>query len=61
MNRIDRLLGIVTMLQSKKFVKAERIAEKFDISIRTVYRDLRALGEQGIPISCEPQKGYFVD
>lgn len=60
MNRIDRLLGIVTLLQSKKFVPAEKIATKFHISIRTVYRDVRALGELGIPVSFEATKGYFV-
>ena len=60
MNRIDRLFGILTLLQSKKFVTAENIAEKFGISIRTVYRDVKALGEQGIPVSFEPHKGYFV-
>jgi predicted DNA-binding transcriptional regulator YafY len=60
MNRIDRLFGMLTLLQTKKFVTAENIAEKFGISIRTVYRDIKALGEQGIPISFEPHKGYFV-
>ena len=60
MNRIDRLFGITTMLQSKKFVSAEKIADKFDISIRTVYRDIRALTEQGIPISFEQNRGYFI-
>jgi predicted DNA-binding transcriptional regulator YafY len=60
MNRIDRLLGILTYLQSKKFVPAEKIAEKFGISVRTVYRDVRALGELGIPVSFESNKGYFV-
>jgi predicted DNA-binding transcriptional regulator YafY len=60
MNRIDRLLGILTLLQSKKFVPAEKIAEKFHISIRTVYRDIKALVELGIPVSFEPPKGYFV-
>lgn len=60
MNRIDRLLGILTMIQSKKFVPAEKIAEKFQISIRTVYRDIKALVELGIPVSFEAQKGYFV-
>ena len=39
MNRIDRLFGILTLLQSKKYVSAEKIAGKFGISIRTVYRD----------------------
>jgi predicted DNA-binding transcriptional regulator YafY len=60
MNRIDRLFGILTFLQSKKYVPAEKIAEKFQISIRTVYRDIKALCEQGIPISFEQYKGYFV-
>lgn len=60
MNRIDRLFGILTFLQSKKFVPAEKIAEKFRISVRTVYRDIKALGESGIPISFEQQRGYFV-
>jgi predicted DNA-binding transcriptional regulator YafY len=60
MNRIDRLFGILTFLQSKKYVPAEKIAEKFEISVRTVYRDIKALCEQGIPVSFEPQKGYFI-
>ncbi len=60
MNRIDRLLGMLTMLQSRKYVPAEKLAEKFDISVRTVYRDVKALCEQGIPVSFEPQRGYFI-
>lgn len=60
MNRIDRLLGIVTFLQTKKYVPAEKIAAKFDISIRTVYRDIKALSELGIPVSFENLKGYFL-
>jgi predicted DNA-binding transcriptional regulator YafY len=57
---MDRLLGILTLLQSKKYVPAEKIAEKFSISIRTVYRDVKALVELGIPVSFEAPKGYFV-
>ena len=60
MNRIDRLFGIMTLLQSKRYVPAEKIAAKFGISIRTVYRDIKALVEQGIPVSFEPAKGYFI-
>ncbi|ASS48145.1 MAG: DNA-binding transcriptional regulator [Candidatus Fluviicola riflensis] len=60
MNRIDRLFGILTLLQSKKFVTAEQLSDRFEISVRTVYRDIKALGESGIPISFEPNKGYFV-
>jgi predicted DNA-binding transcriptional regulator YafY len=60
MNRMDRLLGIVTLLQSKKYVPAEKIADKYNISVRTVYRDVKALVELGIPVSFEPNRGYFV-
>lgn len=60
MNRIDRLMGMLTMLQSKKFVTAERLSEKFSISIRTVYRDVKALTEIGVPVSFENGRGYFV-
>ena len=60
MNRIDRLFGILTLLQSKKYVTAEAIAEKFSMSVRTVYRDIKALCEQGIPVSFEQHKGYFI-
>ncbi len=60
MNRIDRLFGILTLLQSKKYVTAEQLAQKFNISVRTVYRDIKALGEQGVPVSFEPPKGYFL-
>jgi predicted DNA-binding transcriptional regulator YafY len=58
MNRIDRLFGIVTLLQAQRYVPAERIATQFGISIRTVYRDIRALDEQGIPVSFELGRGY---
>jgi predicted DNA-binding transcriptional regulator YafY len=60
MNRIDRLLGIITTLQSKKYVAAEKIADKYNISLRTVYRDIKAIGEQGIPVSFEAGRGYFL-
>ncbi len=60
MNRIDRLFGILTLLQAKKYITAEKIADNFDISVRTVYRDVKALTEQGIPVGFEPHKGYYV-
>lgn len=60
MNRIDRLFGILTTLQSKKYVTADKLAKKYDISIRTVYRDIKALTELGIPVSFEQPKGYFI-
>ncbi|BDD03710.1 helix-turn-helix transcriptional regulator [Aureibacter tunicatorum] len=60
MNRIDRLSAIMTMLQSKKVVKAKEIAERFEISLRTVYRDIRALEEGGVPIGAEAGLGYYI-
>jgi predicted DNA-binding transcriptional regulator YafY len=41
-------------------VTAEKLSEKFEISVRTVYRDVRALDEIGIPVSFEAGKGYFI-
>lgn len=58
MNRLDRLTAILTQMQSKKWIKAHEIALRFDITIRTVYRDIRALEEAGIPIISEAGKGY---
>jgi predicted DNA-binding transcriptional regulator YafY len=60
MNRIDRLMGIITHLQAKKNLTVLQIAEQFSISKRTVFRDLRAIGEIGVPVSFEPEKGYSV-
>ena len=58
MNRIDRLAAIVIQLQSKRLVKAQEIAEKFSISLRTVYRDIHALEEAGVPVNGEAGIGY---
>lgn len=58
MNRIDRLAAIILQLQSRRLVKAQDIAEKFSISLRTVYRDIRALEEGGVPILGEAGIGY---
>lgn len=60
MNRIDRLTAILIHLQSKKVVKAQEIAERFRISLRTVYRDVKALEEAGVPLGAEAGKGYFI-
>jgi predicted DNA-binding transcriptional regulator YafY len=60
MNRIDRLMGIMTQLQSRKYCTGEHLSKKFDISIRTVYRDIKTLSEIGIPVDFEIGKGYFI-
>lgn len=58
MNRIDRLTGIILLLQSHRLITAEQIAAHYEISVRTVYRDLAALGEAGVPIIAEAGVGY---
>lgn len=60
MNRIDRLSAILIQLQSKRIVKASEIADRFNISLRTVYRDIRALEEAGVPLVSEAGKGYYL-
>jgi predicted DNA-binding transcriptional regulator YafY len=60
MNRIDRLAAILIHLQSKKVVKAKEIAGRFGVSLRTVYRDIRALEEAGVPLGAEAGIGYFL-
>lgn len=60
MNRIDRLSAILIHLQSKRMLVAQEIADRFEISLRTVYRDIRALEEAGVPIGAEAGKGYFL-
>ena len=58
MNRTDRLVSMVMLLQSRRVITAAQLAEHFEITERTVYRDLAALGEGGVPIVGEPGVGY---
>jgi predicted DNA-binding transcriptional regulator YafY len=51
-------MAMVVRLQSRRVVRAEDLADHFEISVRTVYRDLAALGEAGIPIIGEAGVGY---
>ena len=60
MNRIDRLQAILTILQSKRVVRAEDLAIRFEVSLRTIYRDIRSLETGGIPIGAEAGIGYFL-
>lgn len=58
MNRIDRISAILIQLQSKKIVKGQDIADRFSISLRTAYRDIKTLEEAGVPILSEAGVGY---
>jgi len=60
MNRIDRVSAILIQLQSRRVVKASDIAKRFNISLRTVYRDVKTLEEAGIPLIGEAGVGYSI-
>ena len=60
MNRVDRLHAILVHLQSKRRVTAQELADRFSLSLRTVYRDVKALEESGIPIIGESGIGYSI-
>lgn len=60
MNRLTRITAILIQLQSKKIVTAKEIADRFEISLRTVYRDIKTLQESGVPIGSENGTGYFI-
>jgi predicted DNA-binding transcriptional regulator YafY len=56
--RISRLTAILTLLQSKRILTSTALAEKFGVSIRTIYRDVKVLEQAGVPIYTEEGKGY---
>ena len=58
MNRTDRLLGILLELQARGVLRAEDLARRFEVSLRTVYRDVQALSETGVPVVAIPGQGY---
>jgi biotin operon repressor len=54
MNKTDRLLAIVLKLQSSGGMRAEDLAAFFETSKRTIYRDIQALSEAGVPVVATP-------
>ncbi|WP_025686210.1 helix-turn-helix transcriptional regulator [Paenibacillus maysiensis] len=58
MNKTDRLLAILLELQRKDILRAEDLAAIFETSVRTIYRDIQALSESGVPIVGAPGIGY---
>lgn len=48
--RIDRMLSIVITLLQKEVIPARELAGKFDVSVRTIYRDIEAINRAGIPV-----------
>src|SRR6185436_6455620 len=58
MNRVDRLMAYLLLFQSRGLLRAQDFAREFEISERTVYRDIQALSEVGVPIVAMPGEGY---
>ncbi len=60
LKRFDRIVAILIQLQSKRIVKAQDLADRFDVSLRTIYRDIRTLEASGVPIASEAGVGYSI-
>ncbi len=58
MNRFDRITGILLQLQAKRVVRGQALADRFGVSLRTIYRDLRTLEEAGVPLYGEAGVGF---
>ena len=56
--RISRLTAILTQLQTTRRLTAAGLSEKFGVSTRTIYRDIKALEKAGVPVLTEEGKGY---
>lgn len=48
--KLDRMLYIVTYLLNHRKVRAQELADQFEVSVRTIYRDIDAISQAGIPI-----------
>lgn len=56
--RLSRLTAILVQLQTKRLLTATELANKYSVSIRTIYRDIKALEQAGVPVLTEEGKGY---
>ena len=58
MRRADRLFQIVQLIRGRRLTTADYLAQRLEVSMRTVYRDIAALAQQGVPIEGEAGVGY---
>ena len=56
--QLSRLIAILIQLQTKRLITSSSLAEKFKVSVRTIYRDIKALEQAGVPVLTEDGKGY---
>ncbi len=60
MNHLSRLLSILTILKSKRIITGPELAKKFDVSLRTIYRDIKKLEQSGVPVITIEGRGYSI-
>jgi len=60
LNSAARRLKLIILLQSKRYVTVNEIAEEFDISRRTVFRDMNMLADMGVPVLSDKDRGYSI-
>ncbi|MBL4710403.1 MAG: YafY family transcriptional regulator [Flavobacteriales bacterium] len=58
MTQLARLISILTLLKSKRILTSTELSEKFQVSVRTIYRDIRKLEEAGVPVIPIEGRGY---
>lgn len=55
--KVDRLMSIVLILLDKERISAQELADRFEVSLRTIYRDIDAIDLAGVPIRSTPGVG----
>ncbi|MGC4060512.1 MAG: YafY family protein [Aquabacterium sp.] len=60
MRRADRLFQLLQLIRGRRLSTAAWLAQRMDVSVRTVYRDVAALQAQGVPIEGEAGVGYRI-
>ncbi|MCT4624959.1 MAG: YafY family transcriptional regulator [Schleiferiaceae bacterium] len=58
MTQLARLISLLTLLKSKRLLNSTEIANRFNVSVRTVYRDIKKLEEAGVPVVTIEGRGY---
>lgn len=48
--KVSRLVSIIFVLMDKKRISAQELANMFEVSVRTIYRDIEAISMAGIPV-----------
>lgn len=58
--RASRLVSVLLLLQSRGKLTAQQLADRLEVSVRTVYRDIESLSEAGVPVygDAGPDGGY---